>query len=218
MEDITRSPLSWPAHKPRTKERDRKFGRFNSAGGGGYRRDITLAQATRRLFEQIRAFTRAGQPYRIVPDDVIISSNLAVRKDGLPRSGQRKPDDPGVAVYFELDGNPRCVPCDQYSEIEQNIAAIAATLEALRLIERHGSQMFEAAFSGFTALPGPDHVVVRTWREVLDYYGDDYKEMKEHYQRARSANHPDHGGSEAAFIEVQNALVAAEKELLDFEE
>lgn len=32
--------------------------------------------------------------------DIIISTNVPTRLDGLPRSGARVPDDPGAAVYW----------------------------------------------------------------------------------------------------------------------
>ncbi len=214
MTEPTKSPLSWPHWFPRTPEAKRLYGRFGKKDTQGWGRSrITLSQAISRLLGELGRFTKAGHAYRCDPDDVIVSTNLALRNDGLPRSGQRKPEDPGVAVYFNLDGKDRCIPCDMYMRIEDNIAAIAATIEALRTIERHGSQMFEAAFSGFDGLPSPDHVVSRSWRDVLDYYGDDYAEAKRAYQLARKAAHTDHGGSSDAFNEVQIAWGQAESEL-----
>jgi hypothetical protein len=214
MSEITRSPLSWPSWFPRTPAHKRVSARFGKRNDRGYGlKEVTLSQATSRLFEQVRAYTKSGHRWRIDPDDVIISSDLQLRNDGLPRSGQRKPDDPGVAVYFKLDGKDRCIPCDMYLRIEDNLAAIAATLEALRTIERHGSQMFEAAFTGFDALPSPDHVMARSWRDVLDYYGSSYSEAELCYQRKRKATHPDHGGTDEAFNEVQVAWKLAQEEL-----
>lgn len=214
IDKITRSPLCWPSWFPRTPAHKRTSARFGKRNDQGYGiKEITLAQAVRRVREQLSAFTKAGRSYRCDPDAVIISSDLLLRNDGLPRSGQRKPDDPGVAVYFTLDGKDRCIPCDMYLRIEDNLAAVAATLEALRTIERHGSQMFEAAFTGFDALPSPDHLMSRSWRDVLDYYGDDLTECERCYQRKRKAAHPDHGGNAAAFDDVQRAWEQAQGEL-----
>lgn len=211
---ITRSPLCWPAWFPRTPNYQRKHGHFGTKNRERYgKSSITIPQATSRIFEQIRGFSRVGQPYRAHPDDVIISSDLELRNDGLPRGGQRAPSDPGVAVYFQLDEKDRVIPCDMYLRIEDNMAAIAATLEALRTIERHGSQMFEAAFTGFDALPSPDHVMGRSWRDVLDYYGDSLAKCKACYFRARKAAHPDHGGSTDKFNEVETAWAQAQEAL-----
>lgn len=74
-------------------------------------------------------------------------------------------------------------------------------------------QMFEAAFSGFDALPPPDHAFSRSWQDVLDYYGQDIYEAELQYQRKRKATHPDHGGTTDQFNEVQNAWEQAKQEL-----
>lgn len=212
MESITASPLCWPVHQARTQSDKRVDGRFGRREV--YRRTLTLHQARRRVIEELERFTRVGREYRVNPADVIVSSQLELRKDGLPRSGQKQPTDPGVAVYFELDGVSRCLACDQYTKIEQNLAAIAATLSALRTIERHGSQLFEAAFTGFNALPGPDHVVGRSWRDVLDYYGNDSEEARQAYLRKRAEAHPDKGGTKEEFNAVLNAWDEALTELV----
>lgn len=36
----------------------------------------------------------------------VVSSNVELRRDGLPLSGRPEPHDPGVAVYFQLAGRP----------------------------------------------------------------------------------------------------------------
>lgn len=212
--EITRSPLCWPSWFPRTPASARTYGRFGKKRNSGYGvESVTLAVARSRLLKQLDMFTKPGRTYRVPADSIIISSDLSVRNDGLPRSGQKKPSDPGVAVYFELDGKQRCIPCDAYSRIEDNLAAVAATIEALRTLERHGSQMFEAAFTGFDALPSPDHVMDRSWRDVLEYYGQNIDEAQAIYLRKRKKAHPDHGGNTDAFSEVERAWGQAKEEL-----
>lgn len=214
MSEPTRSPLCWPAWFPRTPAGKRKNASFGTKNHGGWgTKSITLHQACGRVIEELSKFTRTGHPYRCDPSEVIISTDLLLRNDGLPRSGQRTPADPGAAVYFTLDGQQRCVPCDMYLRIEDNIAAIAATIQSLRTIERHGSQMFEAAFTGFDALPAPDQAVGRSWRDVLGYYGDSLAEAKQAYMRARKAAHPDHGGAPGLLHEVTVAWEQAQNEL-----
>jgi hypothetical protein len=88
---------------------------------------------------------------------VVISSNLELRNDGLPRASQRAPTDQGVAVYFNLNGRSQCFPCDRWTTVEHNLWAIAKSIEALRGLERWGAKtMVDAAFRGFQALPAPD--------------------------------------------------------------
>lgn len=188
----TAYPLQWPLGWPRTAPGDRESGRFSRrerTNYGGFRpTDLTLHQAISRVLDEIQAFTRYGRKWRADPDQVVISSMLQVRQDGLPRSGQRKPEDPGVAVYFQLDGQPKVIPCDRYTSIEQNLAAVAATISALRALERHGSGIMERAFTGFEALP---HLVDDPWWTVLQVPEDAPAcVVEKSYRVLRSQTHP----------------------------
>lgn len=214
MSEITKSLLCWPAGWPRTPARERTRARFGSRNSRGWGNEsLTIAQATRRVTEELERFTKVGRTFRVKSDSVIISTDLKLRLDGLPRSAQPEPEDPGVAVYFELDGKQQCVPCDTFDRVADNLAAVAGTLDALRRIERYGSQMFQAAFTGFDALPSPDHVVGRSWRDVLDYYGNDLKEAEKQYKRKRGPAHPDHGGTAEQLHELQEAIEQARQAL-----
>src|SRR5262245_61920292 len=95
IENAQRYPLSWPAGWKRTMYR--KSSDFHStdrradATGRSYRmrKSLTLSDALDRLLGELR---------RLGAKNVIISSNLAVRQDGLPYAQQpRNIDDPGVA-------------------------------------------------------------------------------------------------------------------------
>ena len=97
-------PLQWPRCRERRPSRDRKIGRFTvgktiAIGGSEqtYRRqqEITVSQAVERLLAELNRIGAIG---------AIISTNLEVRNDGFPRSGQRQPDDPAICVYFTLAG------------------------------------------------------------------------------------------------------------------
>ena len=206
-EHITASPLTWPEGWKRTKVR--KSSQFKTKKSVGYGFDnITIAKAVNFVLEELH---RMG-----VPDfKVIISTDLKLRQDGLPISKQRKPEDVGAAVWWKEDGNQRVLALDKYERIADNIYAIGKTIEALRGIERWGSgEILERAFTGFDALPGPDHVIARSWRDVLDYYGDDLKEAETAFRKATMKTHPDRdGGSETAFHEVTQAWEQARGEL-----
>ena len=133
-------PLSWPAGRKRTQYRERaKF-------------DTTFARARDNIVREVGLL--AG---RYGPDpQIVISTNIALRRDGLPLASQRQPDDPGVAVYFLYKKRQMSFACDRWEKIEHNMQAIAKTIEALRGIARWGTgDMLEAAFTGFTALPAP---------------------------------------------------------------
>lgn len=200
---ITSYPLSWPEGWPRTKGFERVWGKFTKAG-----KTITVAAAVDRVRGELR---RMG----LRDDDVVVSTNLKVRLDGLPRGDQGEPADPGVAVYWESKKGNKVMAIDSYARVADNLAAIAATLEAMRAIERHGgAEILDRAFTGFAALPAPGQST--SWRDVLGFPpGSPISEplITDAYRRAASKAHPDRGGSTAAMQEVNAARDAALKEI-----
>src|SRR5690606_4273383 len=135
--------------------------------------------------------------------------------DGLPRSGQAEPRDPGVALYFQLDGQPHCMPCDTYDRVADNIAAIAKHIEATRAIDRFGVASVREMFTGFQALPAPG--AKRPWREVFGFgptepIGLNY--LNERFRAKSKAVHPDApGGSHDAMAELNTAKADALREI-----
>lgn len=105
---------------------------------------------------------------------------------------------------------------DLYTKVEQNLAALARTIDSMRAIERHGgAAIIERAFTGFAALPAP--IIMgseRPWHEVL---GVDFlatlEEVDAAYRQLRSTRHPDRGGSTDAFTELTKAYEQAIEEI-----
>lgn len=194
-------PLQWPAGWDRTPAGRRKrasFGKKGQSSYGGWqtKNALTIAQALERVRGEL---SRMG----IRDDDLVVSTNLQLRLDGFPRSNQPEPKDPGVAVYWtepKQRGNPpRCMAIDRYDRVADNLAAVAATLDAMRAIERHGgAEILERAFTGFTALPGPG--TSEHWTDVLDQ-----ADPGGSYRRLRAQHHPDRGGDAGEFNRVQRA-------------
>ncbi|MES3011964.1 MAG: DnaJ domain-containing protein [Pseudomonadota bacterium] len=206
-------PLNWPAGWKRTPGHLQGRARFNKTehvrrGDHSFARqgDLTVSDARVRVLEALRKFG-------VLDGDAIVSTNLQTRLDGLPRSGQPEPRDPGVAVYWVRPTEPmRCMAIDRYERVADNLAAIAATLEAMRAIERHGGAMIlDRAFTGFAALPAP--AAVRDWREVLGVPNtvQTADSLRNAYRRAARAAHPDKGGTDARMAEVNAAYEAAQK-------
>lgn len=191
----TRFPLQWPIDWPRTKPDARKNGTFRSDG-----KDLSVIKGVERVLAELE---RQG----VHPDDVVVSTNLRTRLDGFPRSDQGRPGDPGVAVYWQAKGKPmRCLPIDRYSDVADNLAAIAATLEAMRAIERHGGGgVQERAYTAFAALPPPSGR--RDWWTVLGLDATaSADEIRDAYRRQASAAHPDKpGGSAERMAELNRA-------------
>ena len=181
-------PLAWPSHRPRISRRERS--RFK----------VTFAKARDELFNELRLMN-ARLP--------VLSTNVALRQNGLPYANQPEPDDPGVAIYFERNGRQMAFSCDRWDRVRDNVQAVRHTIGALRGLDRWGTgDMVEAAFTGFEALPAPD------WRghlglgpaATLDDAETAYR------SRARSA-HPDAGGSADAMARLNSAVSQARQEL-----
>jgi len=220
MTDLTRYPLCWPADWKRTPGYQRKspnFGknerRYSSDGSHSWnqKKALTAADAAARVVEELERL-------RIKRDDMLISTNVRTRIDGQPRSDEPPKDgDPGVAVYWETkSGERRCMAIDAYNTVAGNIAAVAATLEALRAVERHGgAAILDRAFTGFTALPAPGQEAF-SWRDVLgvDRNERDVARITAQYRRVRSEAHPDrpHGSAER-FNAIEQAWEQAQKEI-----
>lgn len=219
MPEIQTYPLCWPdgwRRRSAGSRLDEKFGKKGRNDYGHYGLlSLTVGQATTRVLHELRRFG--------VPDyNVIISSNLKVRQDGLPYSKQRDPEDPGVAVYWRppdkrLRGKvivpgEKVIAVDLYRRTAGNLAAIAATLEAMRAIDRHGgAEILERAFTGFEALPSPND-----WRHVLGFdETPDWPTVEERYKALAKQRHPDQGGSNAMMQELNRAMDDARRELAE---
>jgi hypothetical protein len=190
-------PLAWPVGRKRTESWGRERARF----------ETTFARARDNIIREVQLL--AGK----YPDPlVIISTNIALRRDGLPLAGQRQPEDVGVAVYFTYKKKQRCFACDRWNKIEDNMQAICKTIEALRGIARWGTgDMLEAAFTGFDALPNPAN---RSWRDVLGVPdGWNLDQVRARYRTLAGENHPDRGGSGARMADINRAWEDAQQAL-----
>lgn len=77
-----------------------------------------------------------------------------LRQDGLPYANARTPDDPGVILTFESKHGPLSFPCDTYRDWQDNIRAIALSMEKLRAVDRYGVTKSDEQYRGWKALPG----------------------------------------------------------------
>lgn len=195
-------PLQWPAGWKRTGRAFRTRAAFSSHG-----RRLSIADGRERV---LLALDRMG----IATDDVVVSSMVPLRLDGMPRSNVSEPFDSGAAVYW-IDGRERrCMAVDRYERVADNLAAIAATLDAMRAIERHGgAEILNRAFTGFAALPGVQRA---PWWQVLGLAGGPMTihDAREAYRRLAAEHHPDRGGDAGRMAEVNAAWAAAQQELI----
>lgn len=196
---IERYPLTWPNGQPRAKWR------------GSSRFKVGFSESLRRALNELKL---------LGAQSVVVSSNIPTRLDGLPYANMAEPRDPGIAVWFDrnvrgADGKttkrPFVIACDTYARARENMRAIAATVEALRTIDRHGaSTMLEQAFTGFAALPPA--ASSKPWWVVLGVSeGCSLGQAQDAYRELARIHHPDVGGSLDRMTEINVAYEQAKK-------
>lgn len=188
-------PLAWPETWKRTKWP--AVSRFRTIGVGQARDGM------------LREFDRLGAK------SVVISTNLPVRRDGLPYANERLRGDgtSGVAVYFRLAGQPRVLACDTWSSVACNMVAIRKHVEALRGIDRWGVGSVEQAFAGYARLEAAGS---KSWRSILGVGPEGgLDEARARYRELAARLHPDVAGADShdAFVEVGEAWKLAQTEL-----
>lgn len=192
-------PLQWPDGWPRTpahaRESDNRF------GGKVY--GLSMGRARDQLFAELQ---------RLGARDVVVSTNIALRGDGLPYSTQKRIDDPGVAVYFNFKKRPMVMARDAYISVAGNMRSLTLAIEAMRQLERHGgSTMMEKAFTGFAALAPPDWK--KPWREVFGVKPDWRGDITALFREKAKARHSDVGGSDTLMAELNVAYQEAKRDL-----
>lgn len=191
-----RFPLSWPMGWPRTKPHARDRARFRSKGGA-----LSVYSATQRLQSELERLGATGE---------ILSTNVITRLDGMPRSNQSEPGDPGAAVYFQLKGKPHCLACDTWDRVADNIAAIVRHIDALRRIDRYGVGTMEQAFVGYAALPAQ----AASWFVVLEFpeSSTSWDAVEDRYFQLAQKHHPDKGDSVETMAKINVARDTARAE------
>jgi hypothetical protein len=200
MTDATRWPLTWPVGWPRTAPAQRQRARFSKLEGTSQilsrARPLTIADAIIRIEDELR---------RLGATRTTLSTNLELSLRGIPLSRQSEPRDPGAAVYFTLRAAPTVFACDKWDRVADNIAAMAAHIEALRRIERYGVGSREQAFTGYRALTAG----TAAWWDVLGFRspaGVTVELIEQRYRALAKVHHPDiPGGSGEKFKELGEA-------------
>lgn len=176
--NISFRPLAvWP-HKPTARRRRASF-------KTSYPRTIGL------LEREVRALGGG---------DVTMGVGLEeydIRQDGQPRANARARVHPGVEVSFDSrDHGRQTFATDEYDDWQDNVRAIALSLEALRAVERWGVSKGKqyAGFALLTAGPGLEDL----GRRHVERWGS-VKEALRH-------THPDTGDTDMTDHDYQAVL------------
>lgn len=199
-EAVPRYPLQWPSGWKRTNTLRRRSGQFREHGAW-----IGIPAAVARLQRELE---------RLGAEDLTLSTNLKPRLDGGVVANQGEPGDPGVAIYFRFKGRATVFACDGYYRVADNIAAIAAHIDALRRIERYGVGTIEQAIAGYRALPAD---TAADWRSVFGFAPDEHvtaERLQDRYRERAQTAHPDKGGTDDSMMHINRAREYALSELL----
>lgn len=208
-EAVSRYPLEWPAGWIRNRSRrhaDFRMTREDRSSTGEVRKrssPVNMAAATERLERQLDA---------LGAKDPVLSTNVSLSLRGVPR-GDEKPSDPGAAVYFRFRGKATVLACDRYFRVADNIAALAAHIDALRRIERYGVGTIEQALAGYKALPAD---TAANWRAVFGFPKEaqpTLDQLDSAFKDAAKVHHPDLGGSDMEMAHLNRARDYALQEL-----
>lgn len=169
--------------------------------------------------------------------DVVIEIDVperAIRLDGQLRADAR-PDCPAVVVAFESKHGPMLYRSDllesrwvskQGPSWQQNVRAVALTLESLRAVDRYGATETGQQYAGFKALPSgtalpASHMTREDALALLWEYGRTERDagattglpgstdpgaLARYYRTARAVVHPDrHDGRRILWDKVEQA-------------
>lgn len=193
--DVTAYPLFWPVGRPRTPRGKQERARFNA---GHASRRLTVRIAIDRVLLELGRLGCGDY-------SVVASTNIPTKGNGLPYSDMPEPEDRGVAVYFRIKDEPHCLSCDRWDRVADNLAAIAAHVEAVRGQLRWGVADLRQVFAGFKALPAAG--AKRPWWEVLAYKErpTNVAQVLAQHRRLAIKHHPDVGGTVSQMAEINAA-------------
>lgn len=182
-------PLSWPRGQARSPyQRSAAFRHHGAA--------VPLAVAIRRLQAELD---------RLGAGNVVLTSDWPRNLDGSFSGRAPALTDPAVAAHFVAFGKATVLACDRWDRLPDNIAAIAAHIEALRGMDRWGVGSIEQAFAGYQALPAPEQ-----WWQVLGCtQTTPLAQIEAVYRQLARKAHPDQGGTDAAMARLNAALAQA---------
>lgn len=213
-EAVPRFPLAWPVGWKRTPSQNRRTGQFAETVDLGRDEQGNVRKRSKSVSMATAVERLEGQLDRLGAADATLSTNVRLTLRGIP-AGNEKPNDPGAAVYFRFKGRATVLACDSYQTVADNVAALAAHIDALRRIERYGVGTLEQALAGYKALPAD---TAADWRRVLGFASESTvsaEQVQTAYRDLAKRVHPDKpGGSDEAFSHLGRAKEFALAEIL----
>lgn len=107
---------------------------------------------------------------------IVLQADFAdrdLRLDGMPRSGARQPEHPGIRIAFDSTHGPLTYATDAYEFWQHNVRAIALGLEALRAVDRYGVTRRGEQYTGWKQLEaGPSSMTPTDAARFIAEHGE----------------------------------------------
>lgn len=190
--------IDWPPQFDRTADHEREPN--NSF-------DVTLARAFSDLETELD---------RLGVDDYDYEFDAQQRKKDKRPYSRANSDDPSFVLRWSMGGEQYAVACDRYSRLRDNVRTVGHYLNEKRKMEDRPVETGESEFANARLPPGEgeDSVVVagsasKQPHEVLGVDPDAPDAVvRGAYRELLKERHPDHGGTEAEFRELQEVKEA----------
>jgi hypothetical protein len=139
-----------------------------------------------------------------------------IRRDGMLRANA-KAGFPGVRVSFESRHGPLTYATDRFDGWQDNIRAVALSLQALRAVDRYGVSGSGEQYRGWTALEAEPHIgmtVEQAAEFIAAHAGADFisadvfaspEWRAKAFRAAARKLHPDYGGDPEQFRRLTEA-------------
>jgi len=194
--DRTGGEIDWPAHIERTPPAERKRTHKYRVSFSEAVDDIDTELSDRLGADSWRLSTAA--PHR--------------KRDGLPYADANI-DDPGAVVRWRKDGDQFCVAADNWTTLRDNVRTIGLYIAEKRKMAGRPVRTAQDEFASARLPPGDDEEAIvagngleRDAHAVLGVAPDAPDAVvKGAYRELLKERHPDHGGTQAEFTELNRA-------------
>lgn len=212
-DELEMGPLrEWPGTL--TPEGKRQSANFRSSyTAGSYQRNRTPLSTT---LTDLKRELKAVNAKEVVM--LIALESGQFRNDGRPRASAL-PDHPGIVLSFVTKIGQQSYPCDTFTRWQDNLRAIALSLESLRKVDRYGVTTNGQQYRGFLAIEGGiampsaitseaqafDVILKSAGDELLDPNWMQMPALVKAIRLAKRLNHPDLGGNASAMQRINEA-------------
>jgi len=191
------SDLDWPTEFERTDPSDRE------PYSGGFR--VTRSVAFGNVLDELRTWDGVT--------DVQLDSGAEHQKRNPNKPyANASYDDPGVVVRFTKDGEEMAAACDRWDNPRDNAQDLYHYLHETRMQEQRGTVTAESEYDKLRLPSGDEDAVAAGSPPAYATLGVDpdasEAEVQAAFREKLKERHPDHGGSEEQFAELQDAREA----------